>query len=212
MRLTLRVRRRSLADGLGTNDLRARDLVLLAGGAAAFAAALVLDRVCRAGAVGSGSIGTVMRRLRLVGVLVATGNWAVVVTFLGARCGPGVGTTLGAAVGTSVDMDLVMRMFGGGVSLSTLGAGCTLGIAGCCGMSASLSPSVSDCVMRCMSRKSWDVSMFSIPLMALAQSASACISLSCGVTVGLVMCLCWNCTVSLNLSLFVSLMWHLCVR
>ena len=46
MRLTLRVRRRSLADGLGTNDFRARDLVLLARGAAAFAAALVLDRVC----------------------------------------------------------------------------------------------------------------------------------------------------------------------
>ena len=117
--------------------VRARDLVLLAGGAAAFAAALVLDRVCWAGAVGSGSIGAVMRRLRLVGVLVATGNWAVVLTFLGACCGPGVGTTLGAAVGTSVDMDLVIRMFGGGVSLSTLGAGCTLGIAGCCGLSES---------------------------------------------------------------------------
>ena len=99
-----------------------------------------------------------MHRLRMLGVLVATGKWAVVLTFLGACCGSGVGTTLGAAVGTSVDMDLVIRMSGGGVSLSTLGAGCTLGIAGCCGMSASLSPSVSDCVMRCMSRKSWDVS------------------------------------------------------
>ena len=90
----------------------------------------------------------------------------------------------------SGDMDLVMRMFVDGVSLSTLGAGCTLGIAGCCGLSESSVPSVSDCVMRCMSRKTWDVSMFSIPLMALAQSASACISLSCGVTVGLVMSLC----------------------
>ena len=41
MCLTRRVSRRSLADGLGTNDFRARALVLLAGGATAFAAALV---------------------------------------------------------------------------------------------------------------------------------------------------------------------------
>jgi len=141
-----------------------------------------------------------------VGVLVATGNWAMVLAILGACGVTSVGTILGSATGVSGDMDLVMRMFVGGTSLSTLGAGCTLGIYGCCGSSVSSASAVSVCVMRWMSLKSWDVSMFSIPLMALAQSASACMSLSCGVTVGLVMSLCWNCTVSLNLSLVVSLM------
>ena len=106
-------------------------------------------------AVGS----AVIHCLRLVGVFVATGNWAVVLVFLGAGCGSGVGTTLRAAVGMSWDIDLVMRMFVGGVSLSTLGADCTLGTADYCGSSVSSSSAVSVCVMRWMSLKSWDVSM-----------------------------------------------------
>ena len=90
----------------------------------------------------------------------ATGNWAVVLVILGAGVGSGVGTILGAVAGISGDMDLVMRIFVGGVSVSTLGAGCTLGIVGCCGLSESSASSVSVCVMRWMSLKSWDVSMF----------------------------------------------------
>ena len=160
MRLTLRVSRRSSVDGLGINDVRARALVLLAGGAAAFAAALVLDRVWWAGAVGNVFGGAVSRRWRLAGVLVVTGKCAVVLVILGACGGACVGITLGVVAGISGDMDLVMRMLLGGVSASTLGAGCTLGIAGCWVLSESSASAVSVCVMRWISRKSWDVSMF----------------------------------------------------
>jgi len=152
---------RSLSDGLGTNDFLEHALVLLAGGAANCAAALVLDRVCCAGAMGIVFGVGAGRRLRLMGVLVAMGNWAVVLTILGAGSGAGVGTTLKAGVcivGVSWDIDLVMCMFVGGLSLSTLGAGCTLGIAGCCGSSVSSVSAVSVCEMSWMSLKSWDVS------------------------------------------------------
>ena len=45
----------------------------------------------------------------------------------------------------------------------------------------------------------------------LEQSVMACISLSAGVMVGLVIVLCWNITVLLSCSLLVDLMWHLFV-
>ena len=45
-----------------------------------------------------------------------------------------------------------------------------------------------------------------IPCIAFTHSANACITLSAWVMVGLVMCLCWNCTVSESRSLLVSLM------
>ena len=48
--------------------------------------------------------------------------------------------------------------------------------------------------------------------MASLQLAIACISLSWWDTVGLVMFLCWNCTVSERRSLLVVLTWQLCVR
>ena len=51
-----------------------------------------------------------------------------------------------------------------------------------------------------------------MPLMALTQSAKACITLSACVIEGLVMRLCWNCTVSDRHSLLVCLMWQLCVQ
>jgi len=149
------VSRRSLADGLGTNDFLERALVLLDGGAANCVAALVF--VCCAGAVGSVGCVDPGRSLRLVGVLVAAGNWAVVGIILGAGGGAGMGTTLRVGIcnaGVSWAIDLVMRMFVGGVSLSTLGAGCTLGNAGCCGLSVSSLSAVSICEMRWMSRRS----------------------------------------------------------
>ena len=73
------------------------------------------------------------QRLRLVGVLVAIGSWVVVGIILGAGGGAGMRTTLRvgvSTVGVSWSIDLAMCMFVAGVSLSTLGAGCTLGIAG----------------------------------------------------------------------------------
>ena len=51
-----------------------------------------------------------------------------------------------------------------------------------------------------------------MPVSAARQSAMACMSLSAGMGEGLVMCLCWNDTVSRSLLLLVLLMWHLCVR
>ena len=58
-------------------------LVLWAGGAAAFAAALVCERVLRAGAVGGTAAGRWTRRLRLGLPLVVTGLVAVVGATLG---------------------------------------------------------------------------------------------------------------------------------
>ncbi len=51
-----------------------------------------------------------------------------------------------------------------------------------------------------------------MPCSALTQLDNACITLSAWVMVGLVMCLCSNCTVSDSCSLLVCLMCQLCVR
>ena len=56
--------------------------------------------------------------------------------------------------------------------------------------------------------------VLSLPVMswmALTQLAKARTTLSACVMEGLVMRLCWNCTVSDRHSLLVSLMWQLCV-
>ena len=92
--------------GLVTSDcLALAALVPAAGGAFKCAAALVCDRVLRAGAVGSTFVGADrMRRLRLITGIDAGGNCAV------------VGTTLGVAGGVGDNygvMDRVMRMFVG---------------------------------------------------------------------------------------------------
>ena len=83
--------------GLEMSDcLAVAALVLADGGAFSVAAALVCDRVLRAGAVGTVVAGVdTMRRLRLITGIEVGGNCAV------------VGTTLG--VGGV--MDRVMRMF-----------------------------------------------------------------------------------------------------
>ncbi len=51
-----------------------------------------------------------------------------------------------------------------------------------------------------------------MPCSALTQSANVCITLSAWVMVGLVMRLCWNCTMLDSRSLLVCLMWQLCIR
>ena len=60
------------------------------------------------------------------------------------------------------------------------------------------------------------ISLLDVSLVALFKAfwhaAIAFMSLSVADTEGFVILLCWNCTVSLNLSLFVAFMWHLCVR
>ena len=187
--------------GLGMSDLRAlAALVPLDGGALSMASAFVCDLVLRAGASADTCIGAddAMRRLRLTTGLGLTGNFA------------DEGTTLGAGAGGHgwlLAMDLVMRMSFGMLVGSTLGTGCTLGSGGVWGSLLLVSLVWSKLsAMRWMSLMSWSWSIFLMPLIALAQSANAIMILSCGVTLGLVIFLCWNCTVSLNLSLLVSLM------
>ena len=137
-----------IADGAGIMDYRPSDLVLLAGGAANWAATLVLDRVFCDGAVDSTTGVEPVRRLLLVGGLFATGNCAVVVVAVGGLAG----STLGSGVGTtrlSFPMEHVMRILVGMLFVSTLGAGCTLGTAdGCKFLSLSVSPAGSVWVMR----------------------------------------------------------------
>ena len=58
----------------------------------------------------------------------------------------------------------------------------------------------------CSSLYSWLDLLLIMPFSASLQLASACIILSAGVMVGLVMCLCLNWIVSVNRSLLVSLM------
>ena len=131
-------------------------------------------------------------RLLLVVGFFATGNCAVVV---GAGAGL-AGSTLGSGVGTtklSYPMERVMRILVGMLFVSTLGAGCTRGTAdGVKFLSLSVASAGIVCVMRWRSRRSCDVSICWIPLTAFAQSAIACMILSCGVMEGLVMFLCWN--------------------
>ena len=193
--------------GFGILDTRASFavLVLCVGGRAASA---VCDLVLRAGAVGGTLIGLdTVRRLRFTTRCGLTGNCAVV------GCTLGVGAcTLGAEVGVigapMLAMDLVVCMSAGAMGLSTLGAGCVSGAGVWSGVTLFVSFGALQILSasRCMSRMSCSASMLSMPLMALAQSASAFMILSCGVTLGFVIRLCWNCTVSLNRSLLVSLM------
>ena len=111
------------------------------------------------------------------------------------------------------------------VGLGTLGSGAgTLGSAACIGNSSFLigSSHCRGCLISvalvastilCRSFASGDDFSCPVnPLMALTHSASANITLSACVMVGLVMRLCWNCTVSDNRSLLVCFMWHVCVR
>ena len=101
-----------------------------------------------------------------------------------------MGTTLGAGagvVGSCDAMDLVIRMFGGGL-LSTLGTGCTLGLGWVSSLSSWAALNLFE--MRCMSLMSREASIWLMPLMACAQSDNAFMILSWGVMVGLFMFLC----------------------
>ena len=98
-------------------------------------------------------------------------------------------------------------------SVGTLGSGAVLifgnsrGILGFCLMAFQVSSS---------NFSIWRISMLlpsaCKPLMVLAQSVIASITLSACVTVGFVIFLCWNCAVSMSFLLHVSLIWHACVQ
>ena len=177
-----------------------RGRVLFAGGAASTAFAFVWERVLRAGAVGqTGAGGCAGRRRRL-----AFGR--ILGAVVGIALGAGVsgaavaGVTLGEGCSEMLmlfDMERVIHMLDRIDSLlCTLGAGCTLGRD--CKLVVSLCSSTWSFEMCSMSQTFRDVSMCLMPLMALAQSDSARMILSCGVIVGFVIFLCWNCIVSLS--------------
>ena len=175
------MRLESITCGLGMRERRL-DRVLRAGGASSFACAAVLDRVLCAGAdVGAGEgMGRLRRFVRFGGcIFVRTTGGAGIVGHV-STLGRPVGGGVVATLGTAVGV------------LFSLACWTTLGAS-----SRSLRSSVICCEGAVM------------PLRDEAQSAMACMSLSAGVTVGFVMCLCWNTTVSLSLSLRVDLMWHL---
>ena len=183
MRLIRLVSRRMLvdgmADGAGIMDLRCRDLVLLAGGAANWAATLVLDRVFCDGAVGSTTGVEPVRRRRLRGSRVTTGSWAVVVDAVVVLAGSTLGTGLGTTR-LSYPMERVMRILGGTLFVSTLGAGwasCVRVCAGVCRLRRSAVIVVAS--MSAMSSRNLCVeSPLFKPLMALMQSVMACMILS----------------------------------
>ena len=84
-RVIRQVSRLVCAVGFGINDCLARALVLLAGGAACFAASFVLDLVLFAGTLGMWIGAESIRCLRLIVGFVVTDNCAVVGTTLGAK-------------------------------------------------------------------------------------------------------------------------------
>ena len=165
--------------GFGIQDTRASvaALGLCTGGRAASA---VCDLVLRAGAVGGTLIGLdTIRRLCFTTCRGLTGDCAVVGCTLGAvactlRIGVGV---VGALL---LAMDLVVRMSTGATGLSTLGAGCFSGAGVCSAVTLFVSSSVVPIfpASHCMSRMPCSASTLLMPLMALAQSASAFMILS----------------------------------
>ena len=198
-----------------------RDRVPMAGGALLIAAVATCDLVRTPIVV---SLVVVARcliptlRFLLRSLLVASA-----ILLIGA-CGSIVGVgTLGSGVvifGSQLD-----HCHNGGTlgsAACTLGSAAgTLGSVACCGTSIGssnrrgclISVALVASTILCRSFASGDdLSCPVNPLMALAHSASASITLSACVMVGLVMRLCWNCTVSDNRSLLVCLMWHVCVR
>ena len=140
----------------------------------------------RAGAVGGTGIGgETIRRLRFMAAFGMIGRCAVVGTTLGTGAVPALVLVLA--------IDRVTRISSGMVLVSTLGTDCTLGDGCISGSGVEVSLAlliVSD--IRCRLRSSCVASNVVMPLINVAQSASAAMSLSCGVTVGLVMFLCWN--------------------
>ena len=104
-------------------------------------------------------------------------------------------------------MDLVARLSSSGVRslldvpIGTLGGACVTGWITSAFDTFAFALSKIDCSML--------ISLFDLSLVALFkacwQAAIAFMSLSFADTDGLVIRLCWNCTVSLNLSLFVAL-------
>ena len=103
------------------------------------------------------------------------------------------GTIFGAVIGgfgNYCTMNLVIHIVGNTGSVSTLGAGCTLGTDGVTSQSSSDVLQLQDTFLCYVSLMSHDVSICSRPLMALAQSARACINLSRDTMVGFVVYLC----------------------
>ena len=102
--------------------------------------------------------------------------------------------------------------------ICTLRTCCVGGVSVCVAMCSNLSGCalICACVVSTICCRSFVVgeclSLPVMPWMALTQSANVCITLSACLTEGLVMRLCWNCTVLDRRLLFVCFTWQLCVQ
>lgn len=203
--------------GGGMCDTRARARVPMAGGAFLIAAAatcvLVRTRVVLGDVVAC--FMTPTNRFRRLSLLAAFIPLEIAVCFRAVESG-----NLGCAVGTLGCAAVTLGIATGtlGSAACRLDTGCWFSIVSClrdsshrCGCLSNVALVAS--TIRCKSFASGDVLFCPVnPLMALTHSASANITLSACVMVGLVIRLCWNCTVSDSRSLLVCLMWHVCVR
>lgn len=102
--------------------------------------------------------------------------------------------------------------------ICTLRTCCVGGVSVCVAMCSNLSGCalICACVVSTICCRSFVVgeclSLPVMPWMALTQSANVCITLSACLTEGLVMRLCWNCTVLDRRLLLVCFTWQLCVQ
>jgi len=181
--------------GIANSDLRCR--VFIAGGAAAIFAICALVRLAGGPAMMSNLAFALSARLALVGssrrrdlcfsATLGTGWLLFECRTVSCRA--------------SAVLDLVVYWW---IS-STLGTGVLLHSVPSCRPRA---PSTN----RCSSRASVDAFGPPIPLIVCTTAFMANMTLSACVIDGFVIRLCLKCTVSDNLSLLVSLMWHVCVR
>ena len=205
-----------------------RDLVLLEGGAtcAAAVATCALVRARGAVLVGVSALRSRVARRFLMRSLLAD-SFCMLVGFT-------VLCTLGTDCCASI-MERVILLLSSVLGAGPFGSACALGtraMLGVCTLGTrcmlrlvedvAVSAKRSGCACMCavvvsMIRwRSWAacefLALLVMPCSALTQSANACITLSAWVMVGLVMRLCWKCTVSDSRSLLVVFMWQLCVR
>jgi hypothetical protein len=194
-------------EGGGALDCRARDLVLMAGGATWAAAVATWALVRTQGGV---LVGVAALRSRAARCFLMHSRLDESVSML-------VGVTLLITLGADgwASMERVILLLSSVWVVSTLGGVCTLGtccmlgvctLGTCCmlgvaeGVATSLKRSGCACTWACVaSMIRWRscaackfLALLVMPCRALTQSANACITLLAWVMVGLVMRLCWN--------------------
>jgi hypothetical protein len=204
-------------DGGGKLDCRVCKCVLNAGGATCAAAVATWDCVCMRGDVlilGSVLHSCAARCFRMRSRLIkSVGGAGLLVSAL-------LMGTLGN--GTVMFIKHVILLLASVWGMGILAVVCTLGTRYTGGVSVAVCSNWSGCAFICACVASaicWRsfvagecLSLPVMPWIALTQSANACITLLACVMEGLMMRLCWNCTVSDRHLLLVCFTWQLCVQ